>query len=382
MLQKLKSFTNTHQQQLAYGLSGFSASLLITQFGLFNVALFTTVVQLNPNSFYLGHIIYALWNAVNDPAFGWLIDKTGTRLEIIQYGGPLWAACFLVTWFPWSYDGESWLAFFHFLFSMFCFDGFLTFVLIVKCALLADLCVSSQARNELNSFSAWFSLLGSSLAMTTWYVWDVNNLNPFRTCSVVLCIFSGITWYISGKLMKMPKSNHSTQSEVFVKRNGKEMTEMERDTFGRVMTRARPANMETEMGENQSLTNTSEMEKKCEDMTATELRDFVNKKSDSAATTTTSQASISWTSEFMQWWSFVKELIRQPPFIQYVSLNWLMNFNYFLSDSFLVFLDQKLMSKVMPPWYRLVITTLSLYLPKFGVQLMTPYANKYGLHGK
>ena len=348
MLQKLKSFTNTHQQQLAYGLSGFSASLLTTQFGLFNVALFTTVVQLNPNSFYLGHIIYALWNAVNDPAFGWLIDKTGTRLEIIQYGGPLWAACFLVTWFPWSYDGESWLAFFHFLFSMFCFDGFLTFVMIVKCALLADLCVSSQARNELNSFSAWFSLLGSSLAMTTWYAWDVNNLNLFRTCSVVLCIFSGITWYISGKLMKMPKSNHSTQST------------------------------ELEMGENQSLTSTSEMEKKKEDMTATELRD----RFDSAATTTTSQASISWTSEFMQWWSFVKELIRQPPFIQYVSLNWLMNFNYFLSDSFLVFLDQKLMSKVMPPWYRLVVTTLSLYLPKFGVQLMTPYANKYGLHGK
>ena len=59
------------------------------------------------------------------------------------------------------------------------------------------------------------------------------------------------------------------------------MTEMERDTFGRVMTRARPANMETEMGENQSLTNTSEMEKKCEDMTATELRNILPGRFDS-----------------------------------------------------------------------------------------------------
>jgi len=39
------------------------------------------------------------------------------------------------------------------------------------------------------------------------------------------------------------------------------------------------------------------------------------------------------------------------------------------------------MSKVMPPSYRFLITTLSLYLSKFGVQILTPYANKVGLHG-
>jgi len=154
---------SSHRQQLAYGLSGFAASLLTTLFGLFNVALFLQVVHLNPTYFYSGHVIYALWNAINDPAFGWLIDKTQSRLSVIQYGGPLWCVCFLVTWFPWSYDGESWLAFAHFLFSMFCFDGFLTFVMIVKCALLADLCIRSTDRNELNNFSAWFSLAGSSL---------------------------------------------------------------------------------------------------------------------------------------------------------------------------------------------------------------------------
>ena len=84
--------------------------------------------------------------------------------------------------------------------------------------------------------------------------------------------------------------------------------------------------------------------------------------------------------ELAAWYRFVQQLIQQPPFVHYVSLNFMMNFNYFLSDSFLVFLDQKLMSKVMPPWYRLIVTTLALYLPKFGVQIMTPYANANGLH--
>ena len=67
-------------------------------------------------------------------------------------------------------------------------------------------------------------------------------------------------------------------------------------------------------------------------------------------------------------------------FSKTTALNFAMNFNYFLSDSFLVFLDQLLMAKIMPPWYRILVVTTSLYLPKFGVQLLTPFANRWGLH--
>ena len=67
-------------------------------------------------------------------------------------------------------------------------------------------------------------------------------------------------------------------------------------------------------------------------------------------------------------------------FFKTTALNFAMNFNYFLSDSFLVFLDQLLMAKIMPPWYRILVVTTSLYLPKFGVQLLTPFANRWGLH--
>ena len=65
----------------------------------FNVMFFSRVVALNNNYFYAGHILYGIWNAINDPAFGWLIDHTANkanrRLPVIKYGGPLWCFTFM-----------------------------------------------------------------------------------------------------------------------------------------------------------------------------------------------------------------------------------------------------------------------------------------------
>jgi Na+/melibiose symporter-like transporter len=57
---------------------------------LFYVDLFLTVIQLSQTSFFIGQITFAIWNAVNDPLFGWMIDsvKVGDRrLPAIAYGG-------------------------------------------------------------------------------------------------------------------------------------------------------------------------------------------------------------------------------------------------------------------------------------------------------
>ena len=89
---------------------------------------------------------------------------------------------------------------------MFCYDGFLTYVLIVKCALLADLCTDSKARNQLNTFSAWFELLGSSLALLGYYFFDEDNLGPFRKICWVMSSLAALAWYMSGKMMLMPKT--------------------------------------------------------------------------------------------------------------------------------------------------------------------------------
>ena len=97
-IEKLREHVLANRQSIAYALGGFSTGVLGTLFGMFNVMFFTRVVGLDNSFFYTGHIVYGIWNAVNDPAFGWLIDHTANRanrrLPVIKYGGPLW--CFFL----------------------------------------------------------------------------------------------------------------------------------------------------------------------------------------------------------------------------------------------------------------------------------------------
>ena len=308
----------SRRQAVAYGLGGFAAAIITTLFELYNVVLFTQVIKLDASYFYTGHVLYGLWNAVNDPAFGWIIDRTANhssrRLPVLKYGGPLWALLFMGTWYPWSTDGSSALAAAHFLFSMFCFDGFLTFVLIVKCALLADLSIDSQERNQLNLYSAWFGLAGSSLAAATFYVFDEDDLGPFRFAAWGCSALSGTAWYASGHLLVLP----ATQPP-----------------FGGKLV---------------------------------------------ASTMSGAPQAKGWFAELREWSQFARQLLRHRNFLLYVTMNWFMNFNVTLSASFFVILDRRLMRHVMPPTLRAVVTAASLYVPKLGVQVMTPFANRHGVY--
>ena len=58
------------------------------------------VAKIEPRWFYVGQIIFMIWNSVNDPLFGWMSDRMQTfsfrknsRLGAIRYGG--WPGCCL-----------------------------------------------------------------------------------------------------------------------------------------------------------------------------------------------------------------------------------------------------------------------------------------------
>lgn len=94
-----------------------------------------------------------VWNAVNDPLFGYLQDNSRVpccsrrRLSIL-YGAPLYSLAFLLAWFPWrSYAPDDWLCGLHLTVSLCAFDGLLTFVLLAQCALFAE--ISSHHENRL-----------------------------------------------------------------------------------------------------------------------------------------------------------------------------------------------------------------------------------------
>ena len=69
------------KRNIAYAATSFGASLMGSIFNLYRVDLFTSVYKLDASYFYVCQVVYALWNAINDPLFGWIIDHSGVRFK-------------------------------------------------------------------------------------------------------------------------------------------------------------------------------------------------------------------------------------------------------------------------------------------------------------
>lgn len=104
-------------------------------------------------------VVYMVWNAINDPLFGYLQDNSKVhccsqrRLSIL-YGAPLYSLAFLIAWFPWrSYTTGDWMSGLHLMVALCAFDGMLTFVLLAQCALFAEISSHHQSRLRLVKYS-------------------------------------------------------------------------------------------------------------------------------------------------------------------------------------------------------------------------------------
>ena len=60
---------------LAYGATSFSITMLHSIFMLYYVDLYVNVYRLDDSWFYFGQAVFMVWNAVNDPLFGWISDN-------------------------------------------------------------------------------------------------------------------------------------------------------------------------------------------------------------------------------------------------------------------------------------------------------------------
>lgn len=103
--------------------------------------------------------MYMVWNAINDPLFGYLQDNSrmsccSQRRLSILYGAPLYSLSFLIAWFPWrTYAPNDWLSGLHLMVALCVFDAMLTFVLLAQCALFAEISSHHQNRLRLIKYS-------------------------------------------------------------------------------------------------------------------------------------------------------------------------------------------------------------------------------------
>src|SRR3972149_1630210 len=111
-------------------------------------------------------LIYAVWNAINDPLFGYVTDSTrsrhGRRIPYMRYTAPFLALTFVLVWFAPPRSGQVAL-FWWMLITMLLYDTAYTIIGLVYSALLPEVTESDAERNGLQISSSLFGLLGTLL---------------------------------------------------------------------------------------------------------------------------------------------------------------------------------------------------------------------------
>jgi GPH family glycoside/pentoside/hexuronide:cation symporter len=110
--------------------------------------------------------IYALWNAFNDPLFGYITDSTrskrGRRIPYMRFTAPFLALTFILVWVAPPKAGQQTL-FWWMLITMLLYDTFYTIIGLVYSALLPEVTESDKERNDLQISSSLFGMLGTLL---------------------------------------------------------------------------------------------------------------------------------------------------------------------------------------------------------------------------
>ncbi len=108
-------------------------------------------------------ILFGVWNAFNDPLFGYISDRTksklGRRIPYIRYGSFFYALIFVATWFKWPFGGSQTVLFVQMLVTLFLFDMFYTAIATSLYVMPYTMAVTNKARSGIFIWKIGFSLI-------------------------------------------------------------------------------------------------------------------------------------------------------------------------------------------------------------------------------
>ena len=130
-------------------------------------------------------IIFAIWNAFNDPLFGYISDRTksklGRRIPYIRYGAFFYAVIFVLTWFKWPFGGSQTVLFIQMLVTLFLFDTFYTAIATSLYVMPYTMAVTNKARSSIFIWKIGFSLISLSVPLVVFpLIKPEVGENPFR----------------------------------------------------------------------------------------------------------------------------------------------------------------------------------------------------------
>ena len=162
-------------------------------------------------------LLFGIWNAFNDPLFGYISDRTrarlGRRIPYIRYGAPLYAAAFAIFWIvvP-GFKGNQTALFIQMLIGMFLFDALYTAIATAVYIMPYEMAVSNKARSSIFIWKIGFSLVSTAFPIAIGLIQPGpgQDATPYRLIMIGLGILMAAVIYVSTFFYK---ENHFQQEE-------------------------------------------------------------------------------------------------------------------------------------------------------------------------
>ncbi|CEF65641.1 Major facilitator superfamily domain, general substrate transporter-containing protein [Strongyloides ratti] len=179
-------------------------SLMQSLFMFSYVKVFLNIYHISQYWFSIGQVFFMIWNAINDPIFGYLQDFGSNwmrhRNRVFLIFGPLLVISFLSLWFPWSTDEKSsTLQGCHLIFSLFFYDAFYSCLSVAWGALFADSSNNHRKRVQGMKYSQLAILISVNvIGLADKVSNNLTNFSNFQNVTIVVGFLSIIFLYFTG----------------------------------------------------------------------------------------------------------------------------------------------------------------------------------------
>lgn len=208
------------KSKIAYG--GLGAGIGLPSNIAFSAITFfyNTKLGLNAGLIGIAWLIFSIWNAINDPIFGFIEDNTksekyGRRIPYIRFGAPIYGIVFILCWIPFANLSSQIALFFNFLLILLIFDTLFTILGLINFTLPAEMVITAKARANLLIYGSTLSSISYLIAFLLPLFLLTGTDAPessqvFVIVMIIIGIFSALILFVSSYHIK---ENKYTQLE-------------------------------------------------------------------------------------------------------------------------------------------------------------------------